>query len=200
MGYSTLQIGITGPAGRIGAGTEYHIDTKYRRGTSWEEISKAFDAKANRYKQDGRNIVFSNPAVSGLVYNPEASLEAKIKLLQDVDRAHNHSVHDNWHSFDYFAPIGTDRWDVSAERAPIYAVGLPGQKATGSTGGDFGNYATVIGADGIPFMKSGHGDNREPVFAGGTFGQVDGTLSVPTAPSTPAKAAEAKERVKAYKI
>ena len=194
MGYSTLQIGVTGPAGRIGSGTEYHIDSKFRRGTSWEEITKAFDAKANRYKQDGRNIVFSNNAVSGLVYNPEATLEQKIKLLQDADAAHSHSVHENFHSFDYFAPKGTDRWDRSAEGAPIYAVGLPGQKAEGSTGGDYGNFGTVFDTAGNIFMKVGHGDNQLPVFKGGTFGKVDVDSYV-----APPKASEAKERVRAYK-
>jgi len=178
MAYTTLQIGVTGPKGRIGVGTEYHIDSKYNRSTSWEDIVKGFDAKANRYKQDGRNIVFSNQGVHGLVYNPDAPLADKISQLKKADAAHSHSVHKDFYSFDYYAPIGTDLWDKSAEGAPIYVAGIQGQKAEGHQGGGWGNSGLVIGKNGQVLMKSGHGDINQAVFKGGTFGAAPGSTTV----------------------
>jgi len=190
MAYTTLQIGVTGPKGRIGSGTEYHIDTKYNRNTSWEDIVSAFDAKAGRYKKDGRNIVFSNQGMHGVVYNPDAPLADKISQLKKADAAHSHSVHKDFYSFDYFAPIGTDVYDKSAEGAPIYIAGLEGQKAQGDTGGGYGNYGFVLGKNGQILMKSGHGDNSQSVFKGGTFGTAPTVTNtgVATAMEDPATA------------
>ena len=188
MAYTTLQVGVTGPAGRIGAGTEYHIDTKYSRSLPWEEVVKAFDAKANRYGQDGRNIVFSNKGVHGKAYNVNAPLADKIALLKKVDAAHSHSVHKDFTSFDYYAPVGFNVNDKSAEGAPIYVAGLEGQKAEGSTGGGYGNFGFVLDKNGQVLMKTGHGDNSQSVFKGGTFGTagtatntgVETTMDPPT--------------------
>ncbi len=197
MSFVTLEVGKTGPAGRIGVGTEYHIDSKYLRSTPWEDKVKAFDAKANRYSQDGRNIVFSNQGVHGTVYNPNASLEEKIDLLKRVDAAHSHSVHDDWNSFDYYAPIGTDIWDKSAEGAPIYVAGPQGLSVKGNQGGGWGNSGIVIGADGNPLAKTGHGDTNFAVFGGGTLGG-DGATFDSTVVSTPGDRSKAKEKAQSY--
>ena len=212
MAYSTLQIGSTGPEGRIGSGTEYHIDTKYNRNLNWEDITKRFDTKANRYGQDGRNIVFSNSGVHGTVYDPSAPLEDKIALLKKVNASHSHSVHDNFYSFDYYAPVGTDIWDKSAEGAPIYLVGAEGLTAEGGSGGGYGNYAFVTGKDGQVISKVGHGDTNLDVFKGGTFGGGasgggafgGGADSQPVtvdsdSPSQSTPQQEAVERVQQYK-
>ncbi len=191
MAYGTLQIGVTGPQGRIGSGTEYHIDTKYNKALSFGDIVDRFDAKANKYGETGRNIVFSNPDVAGLVYNPLASRSEKLDLIQRAAGAHSHSMHDDFHSFDYYAPIGTDRYDKSAEGAPIYLVGAEGLSAQGDSGGGYGNFAFVEDGLGTVLSKVGHGDTNEAVFAGGTFGSTaEGTK--------PSKQQSAVEKAKSY--
>ena len=170
MAYGTLQIGITGPRGRIGSGDEYHIDSKYNKNLTFGDIVDRFDTKAAKYGESGRNIVFSNPDVAGLVYNPLASRSDKEALLQRVAAAHSHSISPDFHSFDFYAPIGTDRYDKSAEGAPIYLVGAEGLQAQGGTGGGYGNFASVADASGVTLSKVGHGDTNQAVFAGSTFG------------------------------
>ena len=197
MSYNTLEVGRTGPAGRIGVGTEYHIDSKYLRSSSWEDKVKAFDAKANRYSQDGRNIVFSNQGVHGSVYNPSASLEDKVDLLKRVDAAHSHSVHDDWNSFDYYAPIGTDIYDKSAENAPIYVAGPNGLKVEGHQGSGWGNSGIVIGPDGNPIGKTGHGDTNVSMFSGGVLGG-EGATFTPANVDGNSSQVKAKEKAQSY--
>ena len=72
MSYSTSLIGYTGPAGRIGSGSAYHIDSKYASSLPWEEVDRRFQAKASRYAEDGRNIVFSNEGMNYATYDPAA--------------------------------------------------------------------------------------------------------------------------------
>lgn len=208
MAYGVLKVGKTGPSGRIGRGSDWHIDAKYSRGTSWEDIVGRFDAKAGAYKKDGRNIVFSNEGVANTVYDPSASLEDKVSLLKKVDGAHSHSVSPDFYSFDFYAPVGTDIWDKSAEGAPIYLAGTPGRKAAGGRGGGYGNFAYVMDTDGNVIGKTGHGDTDEDIFAGGTFeiptiGDSDSlspggtdTPSVVDADVSPQ--VEAKERAQEY--
>ena len=104
--YLVQQVGITGPAGRIGAGTGYHIDSKYNKSMSWEDIVKAFDAKAKAYAEDKRNIVFSNKGMNYAVYDPNADIQTKLELLQRASRAHKQR--EGFYSFDYYAPVGID--------------------------------------------------------------------------------------------
>lgn len=205
MSYQTIQIGVTGPAGKIGSGTEGHIDTKIRRGTDWADIVSRFDSKAGRYKQDGRNIIFSNAGVHGEIYNPDASLDEKIALLQRVDNAHSHSVHKDFHSFDFYAPIGTKIGGESDFGAPIYVTGKPGRSAHGDTGGGYGNYGYVLDDSGNVITKSGHGNIDHAVFKGGTFGgsadsnlDSTGSNSDGDAPSQSTPQQEAVERTQNY--
>ena len=173
MAYQIQQIGITGPQGRIGSGDEYHIDTKFSNTLSMEDVRDRFDTLAGQYKSDGRNIEFSNQGVGGEVYSLDMSPEDRLSLLQRAANAH--SQRDGWHSFDYYAPnVGTDRWDKSAEGAPIYVVGGSGLKIEGGSGGGYGNYGAVIGADGQVISKSGHGDTNQSVYGGGAFGTDSG--------------------------
>ncbi len=58
MGYHVFQSGVTGPKGNIGAGDEYHIDSKYSSNLGWEDIVNRFDAKANKYKEGGLFLCF----------------------------------------------------------------------------------------------------------------------------------------------
>lgn len=191
MSFAVQQIGVTGPSARIGGSSEYHIDTKFSDQYSFEQIRDKFDALATRYGQDGRKIEFSNNGVASRVYDLNDSPEARLSLIQQAAAAHNHSDNPGWHSFDYYAPnADKDRWDASAEGAPIYVVGADGLKVEGGTGGGYGNYAVVLDANGRVVSKSGHGDNSQSVFKGGTL-SLDG--STPTAPIE-----QAVERAKNY--
>ena len=200
MSYSTFQVGTTGPAGSIGAGTEYHIDTKFSDSLSWEGIRDRFDTLAGRYKKDGRNIEFSNQGVGGSIYSLDSTPEERLALLQRAAGAH--ASRKGWHSFDYYAPtVGNDRWHSSAEDAPIYIVGQAGRKSGGGTGGGYGNYGYVLDENGNVVSKSGHGNTSGSVFGGGTFegtplpatGDTDGTGITPK----PAQV-EAVTRAKEY--
>ena len=171
MSFEVLEIGKTGPAGRIGSGTEYHIDTKFGKQLSFDEIRKRFDALARRYGLDGRSIEFSNPGVANSIYDLTKTPAERIALLQRAAAAHNHSLHSNYHSFDYYAPNkGVNRWDKSAEGAPIYVVGAPGTRVQGGSGGGYGNFAKVLDQDGNVISKSGHGDNRLKQVSSVTLG------------------------------
>ena len=201
MGYSTFEVGLTGPSSRIGGSSEYHIDTKFSDTLSWENIRDRFDTLAGKYKEGGRNIEFSNQGVAGEIYSLNSTPEERIALLQRAGGAH--APRKGWHSFDYYAPtVGNDRWHASAEGAPIYIVGQQGRQAGGGTGGGYGNYGYVLDENGNVVSKSGHGDNSGSVFGGGTFegqslpgvGDTDGTSSTPK----PAQV-EAVTRAKAYK-
>ena len=196
MTYQVQQIGITGPSARIGGSSEYHIDSKFSSSLSMEQIRDRFDALASKYGSDGRNIEFSNSGVSGEVYSLDMSPEARLDLLTRASGAH--AAREGWHSFDYYAPTkGNDRWHSSAEGAPIYVVGGSGLKIEGGTGGNYGNYGLVIGADGQVISKSGHGDNSQSVYGGGVFGGTPSdespTNSTPTTPQQ-----EAVERTQNY--
>lgn len=194
MAYGTLQIGRTGPSGRIGSGTEFHIDSKYGRGMSWEDIVGRFDAKAGAYGKDGRNIVFSNEGVQGEVYNPSAPMGEKIDLLQRAGSAHSHSVSDDFHSFDFYAPIGTDIYDKSAEGAPIYITGKHNAMAAGGTSDTYGNFAFVTDPEtGAVISKVGHGDTDLDIFKGGQFSVPGGTGFSPDS-----KQADAKVKAQNY--
>ena len=78
--YLVQKVGITGPAGRIGTGSEYHIDSKYNTSMSWEDIVKAFDAKAKAYADDKRNIVFSNQGMNYAVYDSNSDIQTKYNI------------------------------------------------------------------------------------------------------------------------
>lgn len=201
MAFIVKQSGVTGPEGRIGSGTSYHIDSKFARSGGIEAIVPRMDAIAAEYAKDGRNIVFSNSGVQGLVYDPSAPLETKIDLITRADAAHSHSVSPNFYSLDYYAPVGTDIWDPSAEGAPIYVVGQAGRSIESGVGGGYGAYSAVIGADNNVLMKSGHGDIQgfklEPLssFEGTTA--VIPTAAASVTPSTPQETA--LERALNYK-
>jgi hypothetical protein len=148
----------------MGAGTGYHIDSKYSSSLPWEDIVGRFDSKANLYAQQGRNIVFSNQGMDYAAYNPKAEMAAKVALLQKAAGAH--APREGFRSFDYFAPKGTDVWDKSAEGAPIYLAVQDGRTPTISQAPDYGVYGAVTDQKGNVLGKSGHGDTK---YAGQTY-------------------------------
>ena len=168
MTYGTVQIGVTGPSERIGGSSEYHIDTRFRSSMPFEDVRDRFDALAERYGQDGRQIEFSNDAVASQVYSLDMTPEERLSLLQRAAGAHSHRP--GWHAFDYYAPTkGKGRWDSSSEGAPIYVVGGEGLSVEGHQGPAYGNFGVVVDKDGNVISKSGHGDNSQSVFGGGTI-------------------------------
>ena len=200
MSYSVQQIGVTGPSANIGGSSEYHIDTKFSNTLSMEGIRDRMDVLAGKYKSIGRNIEFSNQGVGGEVYSLDMSPEKRLSLIQRAASAH--APREGFHSFDYYAPnIGVDRYHKSAEGAPIFVVGSQGLKIEGGSGGNYGNYGVVVDKDGRVVSKSGHADNRQSAFGGGSFGNVDAQPvdidSNNLSQSTPQQ--EAVERVKQYK-
>ena len=177
--YRPVQIGVTGPKGRMGSGTGYHIDSKYSASLPWEDIVGRFDSKANLYAQQGRNIVFSNQGMDYAAYNPKAEMAAKVALLQKAAGAH--APRKDVHSFDYFATKGTDVWDKSAEGAPIYLAVEDGRIPTISQSPDYGVYGAVTDQEGNVLGKSGHGDTK---YAGQTYENPQTPSEATTGPLT----------------
>ena len=165
----------TGPAGRIGVGTEYHIDTKFHKGLSMSQIVGMMDELALGYRKRGREIEFSNDAVAGIIYNPDASMTEKQKLMQRVFAAHSHSMHADFHSIDYYVPhIGKGRRDKSAEGVNILTPTVRGGRVNYGTGGGWGASVTVTDAAGNIISKTGHGDMRSA---------KSGSISIPQDPA-----------------
>lgn len=160
----------TGPEGYIGVGAAYHIDSKFSRDLSWDEITDLFDQMAHAYEEQGRRIEFSNRGVAGEVYDLSASREERTRLLQRADAAHSHSVHSNWYSLDYYIPEhGDTRHGPSAEGAEMMLPVLPGGRVAYGSGGGYGNYAMLYDAQGREVMRTGHGDNRQALPSGRSF-------------------------------
>ena len=165
----------TGPAGRIGVGDEYHIDTKFHKGLSMPQIVGMMDELALGYRKRGREIEFSNDAVAGIIYNPDASMSEKQKLMQRVFAAHSHSMHADFHSIDYYVPhIGKGRRDKSAEGVNILTPTVRGGRVNYGTGGGWGASVTVTDAEGNIISKTGHGDTRSA---------KSGSISIPQDPA-----------------
>ena len=81
MAYPVHRSGYTGPSGKIGGSTDYHIDLKMLSSLPIAERIKAMDALANQYGSIGREIEFSNNAVSGKRWNAASNLADKVDLL-----------------------------------------------------------------------------------------------------------------------
>lgn len=197
MTYSVQQIGITGPSERIGGSSPFHIDTKFRSSLPIAQIRERMDAIAKQYRDGGRQIEFSNKGVAGQIYNLDATPAEREAMLQAAGNAH--APREGWLSLDYYAPsIGKDRWHSSAEGAPIYVAGGPDVSFEGGTGGNYGNYGMVIGADGSVISKSGHGDNSQAVFTPSGDAATSLPASAESTPDPVVGAAAAKERAQNY--
>lgn len=172
---------VTGPEGMIGAGTEYHLDTKFSKDTSLEDRIKLLDQLAKGYAARGREIEFSNDAVSGTVYDPNASLEEKTALLKKVHAAHSHSSHADYDSIDYYIPEISDkkgRRGKSAEGAEILMPTMQDAQLRYGQSMGYGAFVDMVDKDGKIIMTTGHGDVR-----GARTGTVDLSPSKPAKPS-----------------
>ena len=171
---------ITGPEANIGmtptpdGRNSYHIDTKFSKDLSMERIVGMMDDLARGYQARGRDIEFSNTAVAGIIYDPNASAEEKIDLLTRAFSAHSHSKYSDFYSIDYYIPnTGTGRGDESAEGANILTPTVQGGQVNFGQSADYGAYVTVTDSQGKVLTKTGHGDDRVP---------RSGSISVPVKP------------------
>jgi hypothetical protein len=164
MAYPVFRSGYTGPSGKIGGSTDYHIDLKMLQSLPIAERVKAMDAVANQYGSLGRTIEFSNPAVSGRRWDTAADLAAKVDLLERASGAHSHSKHPGWDSFDFYVPFkGKSRFDKGAvEDASIYLPGIAGGKIRRGSGGGYGYFSEALDPSGKVVFRVGHGNIDRP--------------------------------------
>jgi hypothetical protein len=164
MAYPVFRSGYTGPSGKIGGSTDYHIDLKMLQSLPIAERVKAMDAVANQYGSLGRTVEFSNPAVSGRRWDTAADLAAKVDLLERASGAHSHSKHPGWDSFDFYVPFkGKSRFDKGAvEDASIYLPGVAGGKIRRGSGGGYGYFSEALDPSGKVVFRVGHGNIDRP--------------------------------------
>lgn len=164
---------FTGPRANIGGSSPNHIDTKISSSLSWEEIDAYFMQMAQAYESQNRRIEFSNSAVSGQVYDPNADQADRIALLQRAAAAHSHSRTQGFHSFDYYVPLNGDARSESANSSSAgVEMMLPtvsGGRVEYGSGGRYGNFANIYDADGRMIIRTGHGDNRRALPQGRDF-------------------------------
>lgn len=158
----TFRRGFTGPAGRIGSGTEFHIDSQILKNLPEIEKIRAMDSKARQYAQNNRVIEFSNEGVAGRTWNPDAPLEEKIQLYRAATASHAPRP-GVWDRLDYYVPFqGENRFGKSVEGASIYIPGIPGGKIRSSSGGGYGYFSEAMDPSGRVVFRVGHGDVSRP--------------------------------------
>jgi hypothetical protein len=164
MSYLTERSGFTAPPGKGGRGTPYHIDLKLSTSLPIAERVRMLDAVARQKQAIGREIEFSNPAVSGRRWNANAPLEEKVDLLERAAAAHGHSQHTGWQSFDYYVPFkGKSRFDKGAvEDASIYIPAVAGGKVKRGSGGGYGYFSESLDPGGRVIARVGHGNIDRP--------------------------------------
>jgi len=158
----TYRSGFTGPSERIGGSSPYHIDLKILSELPIAEKIRALDSLANQYKSIGRQIEFSNEAVSGRRWDPTAPLEDKVALFEAVRGAH--APRQGWDPLDFYVPFADkSRFDTGAvEGASIYIPGVPGGKITRGSGGGYGYFSEALDPSGRVVFRVGHGDINRP--------------------------------------
>jgi hypothetical protein len=179
MSYVPIRSGYTGPRAKIGGSTDYHIDLQLLESLPIGERVKALDTLAKQYKSLGREIEFSNPAVSGKRWNPEADLSDRVQLLNQAAAAHAHSRHPGWQSLDFYVPFkGKSRFDPGAvEDASIFIPGVAGGKVKRSSGGGYGYFSESLNPQGQVIFRVGHGNIDRP--------EQEAELAIPGAPQLP---------------
>lgn len=158
----TYRSGFTGPSERIGGSSPYHIDLKILSSLPYEEKIRALDSLAAQYKSIGRAIEFSNEAVSGRRWDPNASPEEKKALFEAAASAHR--PRPGWDPLDFYVPFaGKSRFDEGAvEGASIFIPGVPGGKITRGSGGGYGYFSEALDPSGRVVFRVGHGDINRP--------------------------------------
>lgn len=189
MPYTPIRSGFTGPSARIGGSSDYHIDLKMLDSLPLAEKVKAFDSLAKQYRDIGREIEFSNQAVSGQRYNLDLPFDERSRLLMQAAAAH--APRQGWHSLDFYTPFkGKSRFDQGAvEGASIYLPGIAGGKVRRGSGGGYGFYSEALDPSGRVVFRVGHGDISRPE----KDGEVNVLGQAPPAPELPPSAASQKD-------
>jgi hypothetical protein len=179
MTYTPIRSGFTGPSAKIGGSTDYHIDLKLLQSLPVAERVKAVDALAKQYQSIGREIEFSNQAVSGQRWDLNKDLSDKVDLLERAAAAHGHSRHPGWQSLDFYVPFkGKSRFDKGAvEDASIFLPGVAGGKVRRGSGGGYGYYSESLDPSGKVLFRVGHGNVDRP--------EKDGEIAVAAQTSPP---------------
>ena len=182
----TFRSGFTGPSERIGGSSSHHVDLKILQSLPYEEKIRALDSLAAKYKGIGREIEFSNQAVSGRRWNPNATPEEKKALFEAATSAHR--PRPGWDPLDFYVPFaGKSRFDEGAvEGASIFIPGVPGGKITRGSGGGYGYFSEAVDPSGRVVFRVGHGDINRPeeqgeilVAEGGQITPADTTAATP---------------------
>jgi hypothetical protein len=178
MAYVPVRSGYTGPSSKIGGSSDYHIDLKLLESLPVAERVKAVDSLAQQYRTIGRDIEFSNAAVSGQRWDTSKDLSDKVDLLQRAAAAHGHSTHPGWQSLDFYVPLkGKSRFEKGAvEDASIFLPGVAGGKVRRGSGGGYGYYSESLDPSGKVLFKVGHGNIDRP--------EAESELNVGMSPTT----------------
>lgn len=196
MAYPIHRSGYTGPSAKIGGSTDYHVDLKMLSSLPIAERIKAMDALANQYGSIGREIEFSNDAVSGKRWNATSDLADKVDLLERAAAAHSHSQSPGFNSFDFYVPFkGKSRFDKGAvEDASIYLPGVAGGKIRRGSGGGYGYFSEALDPSGKVVFRVGHGNVDRPEAET----EILVAAGQPPATGTPATTVDPQENLKRY--
>ena len=174
-GGNAVQSGLlTGPSAHIGGSAANHIDHKIPKAVGEEMAIQMFDQLSRAYAEQGRRIEFSNSAVSGEVWNPDASMDQKRELLNRVDAAHSHSPNPTYWDADYYVPRMGDARSAadnsSSAGVNMLLPQLAGARTEFGQAGRYGNFVNVYSESGELLFKMGHGDNRQQLPSNFTMG------------------------------
>lgn len=198
MSYIPVRRGFTGPKGKMGEGDPHHIDLKLLESLPSVDRVRAVDTLAKQYQSLGREIEFSNAAVSGRRWNPSADLSDKIQLLNQAAQAHSHSRHPGWQSLDFYVPFkGKSRFDKGAvEDASIFLPAIPGGTVRSQSGGGYGYYSEAMDPSGRTVFRIGHGNIDRPEEKAEL--KIDANLSNETATTASSSGTDPKEFLMGY--
>jgi tape measure domain-containing protein len=182
----------TGPAGRIGAGTEYHQDLMFGPQVSMSDKVKLMDQLAKGYEADGRVIEFSNAAVQNERYRSSMSPEEKADLIRRAEVAHYRPNGSRRYAMDFYAPKASEtRFGPSVVGQEMLAPVVPGAQVVYGRGGNYGNHMRIM-KDGQMVMELGHGDEALALPQNKTLpAAIPAPIAAPPAPQLPAAQAVA---------
>jgi hypothetical protein len=153
----------TGPAGRIGAGTEYHVDARIVPDLPLRDKIAMIDSMAAAHAQEGYVMEFSGRGVAGSRWDPNMSYSEKEKLARKVLKSH-WAARSGWEPFDYFIvkKAARDRYDISAQGSNIMAPRIPGGSYVYGEGGGRGRFLSIRDKNGREIFQVMHGDKGVP--------------------------------------
>jgi spore germination cell wall hydrolase CwlJ-like protein len=153
----------TGPEGRIGAGSAYHIDARIIPELPLRDKVAMIDSMAAAHAQEGYVMEFSGTGVKGVKWNINASQKEKEELAKRVLSSH-WAKREGWQPFDYFI-VKTSEKDKTGQivkGSNIMAPRIPGGTYEYQEGGGYGRHLIIRDKNGRIIFKVGHGDVGVP--------------------------------------